>query len=210
MKHIQFLLLFTLVSIAQPLAGSGIPALPLDLVEAEHVDFDEKIIHLVGHVKVAHEVGLLQCDEATLLLPHEKQATEQTAVQEILLKGNVLVQFTDGSSLTADDGEIDCQALKGTFFCHPPNKVVYTGFSGDGDEKIPVRATGRALHANITKTPQGYTLTSLRGEGAVNIEYLHPVESAVAETSATEQTDEAISENSPIEESSLPNEENNL
>jgi hypothetical protein len=32
------------------------------------------------------------------------------------------------------------------------------------------------LRAKIIKTPQGYSLSSVKGEGAVNIEYVRPLE----------------------------------
>ncbi len=167
------LFLFGLLFLGVSLDGASMPLLPLQLAEAEHVDFDEKVIHLVGHVKVVHEFGTLCCDEGTLLLPQEKKDEDHEAVDTILLNGNVSITFTDGSTLVANEGIIDCQKLEGTFLADPPEKVTYCGFATDNHRKVPVRATGRALKANITKTDLGYSLTSLRGEGAVNIEYLY-------------------------------------
>jgi hypothetical protein len=151
--------------------------LPLQSAEAEHVDFDERVIHLVGHVKVVHEIGVLCCDEGTLLLPQEKVDEDHSSVDTILLSGHVDVVFSDGSHLVANEGIIDCQKQEGTFLADPPDKVTYTGLASGDHRKIPVRATGRALKANISKTESGYTLTSLRGEGAVNVEYYTPTES---------------------------------
>ena len=171
----RYILLLALIGFALPLESVGIPLLPLQQVEAEHVNLEDKVLHLVGHVKVTHEIGILSCDESTLLLPQEKKEGENTAVNTILLKGNVAIDFSDGSHLLADEGEIDCLALEGTFSAIPPAKVVYTSFATNEHLRIPVRATGRALKAKIIKTPLGYSLTSMRGEGAVNIEYLRPI-----------------------------------
>ena len=163
-----------LFSIIRPLEGAGLPSLPLKFVEADHVDFEEKTLHVVGNVKVVHEIGILRCDDGILLLPQEKKDGGNIGANTIILKGDVSIDFTDGSHLEADEGEIDCQTLEGTFISHPPAKVTYTSFVEDGHQRIPVRATAKTLKAKITKTPLGYALTSLRGEGAVNIEYLRP------------------------------------
>lgn len=176
------------------LEASAIPLLPLQQAEAERVDFEGKTLHLSGHVKVIHEIGTLYCDESTILLPQEKNDPQQLAVNTILLKGNVVIDFTDESRLMADEGEIDCQLLEGTFVSHQPRKVIYTSFATNDHQKIPVRATGRALKATITKTPTGYTLTSMRGEGAVNIEYLRPVPVATARRATDEEHKEPTKE----------------
>lgn len=174
----QVTLLIALLLIASSLRGGGIPLLPIKQLEAEHVTFDEKTLLLVGHVKVIHEIGTLQCDHGKLLLPQEKKGDEAIAVNTIFLNGNVIIDFTDGSRLTADEGEIDCRTLEGTFIASPPGKVTYTSFAINDRLKIPVKATGKALKAKIIKTPEGYALTSLRGEGAVNIEYQRPLPQA--------------------------------
>ncbi len=170
----QLVCFLVLVGYAVSLESAALPLLPLQHVEAEHVDFENKTLHLVGHVKVVHEIGTLYCDESTLILPQEKGEEGAVAVQTIFVKGNVIVDFSDGSHLQADEGEIDCQLLEGTFIAHPPGKVVYCSFATTEHQRIPVRATGRALKAKITKTTAGYSLTSMRGEGAVNIEYTRP------------------------------------
>jgi hypothetical protein len=167
--------IIALIGYISPVEGSSIPLLPLQQVEAEHVDLEDKTLHLVGHVKVVHEIGVLHCDESTLLMPQEKKDGENIAVNTILLKGHVVIDFTDGSHLYANEGEIDCRVLEGTFIAYPPEKVTYTAFATDEHQRIPVRATGRTLKAKITKTPLGYSLTSMRGEGAVNIEYLRSI-----------------------------------
>jgi hypothetical protein len=181
------LLTFVSLTLATSLLEANLPLLPLEAVEAEHVDFDEKTVHLVGRVKVVHDFGILCCNEAMLILPQGKQADEQPAVQQIFLKGNVSVDFTDGGRLTSDEGEIDCRTLEGTFFAEPPEKVVYKGYAIDKNRRVPIRATGRALKALIAKTPEGYALSSLRGEGAVNIEYLRPEPAKPAEEVAVEE-----------------------
>jgi hypothetical protein len=171
----RILYYIALIGCALPLESTVIPLLPIQQVEAEHVNLEDKTLHLVGHVKVVHEIGIIRCDESTLVLPQEKKEGESIAVNTIFLKGNVVIDFSDGSHLLADEGEIDCLALEGTFIAIPPAKVTYTSFATDDHQRIPVRATGRALKAKITKTSVGYSLTSMRGEGAVNIEYLRSI-----------------------------------
>ena len=184
---------------ASHLLEADLPLLPLEAVEAEHVDFDEKTVHLVGHVKVVHDFGTLCCNEAILMLPQGKQADEQPAVQEIFLKGTVSVDFTDGSRLTADEGDIDCLTLEGTFYADPPEKVVYRGYAIDKNKRVPIRATGRALKASIAKTSEGYSLSSLRGEGAVNIEYLRPEPIKPEQAKAQEPVEEVQAAAEPQE-----------
>jgi len=186
---------FAMLPLAVPFAEAALPPLPLETVEAEHIDFDEKTVHLVGHVKVVNDFGTLHCNEATLVLPQGKQPDDAPAVQEIFLKGEVAVDFTDGSRVTAGEGEIDCRTFEGTFFSEPPEKVIYQGYTMDKDRKIPVRASGRALKATIVKTPEGFSLSSLRGEGAVNIEYLRsdpPSPPAALAEAAVEPEEEAL------------------
>ena len=205
------LLTFVSLALATPLLEANLPLLPLEAVEAEHVDFDEKTVHLVGRVKVVHDFGILHCNEAMLILPQGKQADEQPAVQQIFLKGNVSVDFTDGGRLTSDEGEIDCRTLEGTFFAEPPEKVIYKGYTIDKNRRVPIRAAGRALKAIIAKTSEGYALSSLRGEGAVNIEYLRPepvkpVEEVAVKEPVSEPQEVAVEE--PASEPQEAEEEN--
>jgi hypothetical protein len=210
---ISKLLTITTLILASTFLEADLPLLPLEAVEAEHVDFDEKTVHLIGHVKVVHDFGILCCNEAILILPQGKQVDEQPAVQEIFLKGTVSVDFTDGSRLTADEGDIDCRTLEGTFYADPPEKVVYRGYAIDKNKRVPIRATGRALKASIAKTSEGYALSSLRGEGAVNIEYLRPEpiqpEPAVAKAQEPAQELQAAAKpQEPAEEAEEAEEEN--
>jgi hypothetical protein len=208
---LKFFAIATL-TVLTPFLEAGLPLLPLEAVEAEHVEFDEKTVHLVGHVKVVHDFGTLCCNEAILMLPQGKQAEEQPAIQEIFLKDTVSVTFTDGSHLTADEGRIDCRTLEGTFLAEPPEKVVYQGFAIDKNRRVPIRATGRALRATIAKTPEGFSLSSLRGEGAVNIEYLcpEPIKSAAEAQEAEPQLQEAaaVEPQEPAQELQEAEEEN--
>lgn len=166
MRYLLFLL--TVVS-ATSLFGA--PNLPFRNVEAEHVDFDEKILHLVGNVRVDHDFGIMSCRESTVLLRQEKKEGETVPLDHIFLKGDVCIDFTDGSQLRCDEGTIDCGSLDGTFISNDPGKVVYTTFVSNGSTRIPVKATSKALHATIVKTSEGYALKKLQGEGAVNIAY---------------------------------------
>jgi hypothetical protein len=155
-------------------------ALPIHNIEAEHIDFNEKTIHMIGNVKVDHEVGVIRCQEATLILRQEKKEGETLPVDRILLKENVSIDFSQGHTLLSDEGEIDCQTLEGFFWATSPHVVTYLSCSEDGPLKMPLKATSKALKGKITKTPQGYELTALRGEGAVHIESLPKATKEVA------------------------------
>jgi len=152
------------------LQASGILSLPVQQVEADQVTFDEKSVHLKGNVKVVHEIGELRCEEGTLVLD-KKHRQEGLGVDHISLKKNVLIAFSNGSSLQSDEGEINCITLETVFRAEPPRKVIYISQAEQGTP--PLKASGRALKALIaTSEGGGYALKSLKGEGAVNIEYL--------------------------------------
>ncbi len=149
----------------------GESSLPFRNVEAEHVDYDEKHLHLVGNVRVEHDFGIMKCHECTLLLRQEKKEGEAMPLDHIFLKEDVCIDFSDGSRLQCDEGTINCGSLNGIFTSTDPRKVVYTTFMANGSTRTPVTATSRTLHASITKTEDGYALKRLQGEGAVNIAY---------------------------------------
>jgi len=163
MKKIFFLLTFVSSSLL------ALPVLPVQEINADSVTFDEKKIYLKGNVKVLHEFGTLRCDESTLFLTKNENSSEKSA-NKIFLKNNVHIDFSDGSSLQATEGEIYCEALEAHFCATPPQKVIYITYTED--EHLPIRATSRALQATIVRGKDGYSLNSLKGEGAVNIEYL--------------------------------------
>jgi hypothetical protein len=147
------------------------PFLPVHHIEAEQVSFDEQSVRLKTNVRVVHEIGILTCQESRLTLDqHAKQ--EGFAVRKIFLQKDVTIKFTDGSSLSCDEGEIDCETFETVFRAYPPKKVIYSTFTGMEKEALPIKATSRVLRATIVKTEQGHALKSLKGEGAVNIEYL--------------------------------------
>jgi hypothetical protein len=163
-------LLFLFCSLPLLLLGADQPVLPIHNIEAEHIDFNEKTIHMVGNVKVDHEFGMIRCQEATLLLRQEKKEGETLPVDRILLKENVSIDFSEGHTLLSDEGDIDCLTLEGIFLAEPSRVVTYISYSENGPLKTPLKATSKALKGKITKTPQGYELTALKGEGAVHIE----------------------------------------
>ena len=150
--------------------------LPIQQVEAENIDFNEKILTLTGNVSVTHEIGTIHCNKGILHLNDAKTSTNELAVNKIFLHEAVVIDFSDGSQLMSDEGQLDCITMEGVFTSQAPSKVIYTSYAQDVHQKIPVRASGRLLRAKIIKTPQGYTLSSLKGEGAINIEYLPPLD----------------------------------
>ena len=166
--------LFAILFFSSRLVAADQPLLPIHNIEAEHIDFNEKTIHLVGNVKVAHEFGLIKCQEATLFLRQEKKEEETHPVERILLKTDVSIDISHGHTLISDEGDIDCTTLVGLFLAEPGRFVTYISSSTNGPLKTPLKATSKALKGKITKTSQGYELSSLQGEGAVHIESLQP------------------------------------
>jgi hypothetical protein len=154
--------------------ASGLPLLPVQQVEAEEMKFEGRTLLLAGNVRIAHDFGVIYCDEGTLHMPSENKEDLATFAEKIFFRGNVRIQLTDGSELLAEEGDIDCRVLEGVFRSPPPKKVSYISYADDGKSRIPIRATSRTITAKIVRGPLGYTLSSVRGEGAVNIEYVRP------------------------------------
>jgi hypothetical protein len=155
------------------LFANSLPVLPVQQVEADTMNFDEGLLRLTGHVKIEHELGTLYCEEGVLVLPQQKSSGGGFEVEKIMLRGDVNIFFSDGGKLSSEEGDLDCRTLDVVFHCALPKKVVYIGTAMSGSTQVPVRAMSHTLTAKIVKGESGYTLGSLRGEGAVNIEYLH-------------------------------------
>jgi len=164
-------LLFTLLFFLPLPLQAIIPFLPVQHIAAEQVSFDEQSVRLKTNVRVVHEIGVLTCQDSRLILDQNAKQ-EGFAVRKIFLHKDVHIEFTNGSSLSCDEGEIDCETFDTVFRSTPPRKVIYSTFTGSGKDLLPIKATSRVLRATIGKTEQGHTLKSLKGEGAVNIEYL--------------------------------------
>lgn len=169
----RYLLVFLFLS--SQLVAADQALLPIHNIEAEHINFNEKTIHLVGNVKVVHEFGIITCQEGTLILRQEKKEGETLPVERILLKDSVSIDFSNGHMLSADEGDIDCSTLEGVFLSGQDRVVTYISSSTNGPLKTPLKATSKALKGKITKSSQGYELTALQGEGAVHIESLPTV-----------------------------------
>jgi hypothetical protein len=170
----RYAFLIVLLVSLHSLEGTGLPLLPVQQVDAEEMKFENHTLSLTGNVKIVHDFGTISCQEGTLFLPDEKKEADISFVEKIFFRGNVHIKLSDGSELLADEGDIDCSILEGIFRARPPQKVIYISYAADGKERIPVKATSRIITAKITKGPLGYTLGSIRGEGAVNIEYVRP------------------------------------
>jgi len=162
--------LFLIISSA--LSGT-LPLLPLQEIASEKAGFNEQEITLTGTVKIVHEMGILRCHNAILLLPQNSSEQDRLFADTIHLSKNVQIAFTDGSHIIADRAEIDCHSLQATFYGTPFEQVIYTTTAGSSH--VPVQVKGHKLVARIVKKLEGYTLHALHGEGAVNIEYTsHP------------------------------------
>ena len=153
-------------------------ATPVMKLRAEDVNFDGKQVHLAGSVYVEHTFGKLECEKAVLILEEKQQVGSAIArgfyPTRILLEGAVQVELHDGSSLTADDADIDCAKLEGVFTSDLSRKVVYISYVQEGFWRSKVKAESRALRLKM-KRGEGknplYTFTDLHSEEAVHIEY---------------------------------------
>lgn len=163
------------------LMAETVPMLPVQQVEADTIDFDGGFLRLQGHVKIEHEFGIIYCQEGVLILPQQKGGGDGLEVDKIQLRGDVHIYFSDGGHLASEAGDLDCHTLEVVFHSSAPKKVVYIGTAMSGSTQVPVRATSHTLVAKIVKGENGYMLSSLRGEGAVNIEYCHPHMQSISE-----------------------------
>jgi hypothetical protein len=166
-----FILSFIIIPFLS-LSAFEAPLLPVHQVEAEKVDYGSNKLVLVGNVKVIHDLGIIHCQEATLLFSGEKKEGDALFADRILLHNDVSIDFSSGSKLTSDEADIDCKTLEASFASHSPHRVVYITHAVEEGVEIPVKATSKTLKAKIIKTSSGYSLSNLQGEGAVSIEYL--------------------------------------
>ncbi len=171
-----FLFLCMLIT---PLDAFHAPSIPIKDVQADTIEFQNKKILLRGRVMVSYDMGTIRCDEALVSLGEKSKGSDSVLAERIDLDGHVEIDFTDGSSLTANKGEIFCQKREAVFYASPTEKVVYTSFCNEDDVKIPVIASGKKIAARIVKDESGKSsLSDIRGEGSVTIEYLRPTTTA--------------------------------
>lgn len=177
---IAFLLLFGVLSAE---------SMSIDHIESDRIDYRGSEIVLTGNVRVGYNKGIITCDKATLEISKRsgpkkvnKEASSKVdssgalGAENIFLEGHVDIYFPDGDRLTADKADINCKLMEGIFYSIEPNKVVFYTTLGDGDEKVPVKASSKKLKTRLSKQGEGtgYSLSNLEGEGAVIIEYIKP------------------------------------
>ncbi len=153
-------------------------------VKAKDVSFDGKRIILTGDVVIEGRLGIINCERAELFLPdsnesrhsekgHSKETSPALSPDRILLKNSVTLELKDGSSLTADEADINCIDLEGVFHAKPPHKVVYVAYVEEDGVRVPVKTTGNTMRVKMKKDEKSsaYILSDVQGEGAVTIEY---------------------------------------
>lgn len=132
-------------------------------IEAENVDYDGKQIRMAGAIKVAHEFGDLACQKGVILMKGRMNP------ERILLYGDVVAVLKDGSILTAEEADINCETLEGVFTATSPHKVEYTTRVEEG----PVKTMSRSMRVIMKKLPgkSEYIVSDVEAAGSVNIEY---------------------------------------
>ena len=156
------------------LLGNSLYADAVTQIEAQAADYDGKKIRLSGGVHIMHEFGEISCDRGVMLLT-ENMAKRATPGR-ILLYGAVEIKLHDGSILTSEEADINCQTLEGVFTAQAPQKVIYLTRLSEGDRTVPVKTISRAMRVHMKKSdgPKSeYIIRDVQAEGAVNIEYLN-------------------------------------
>jgi len=147
--------------------------LPVHRIEAEKVRTEDKKIILEGSVVAVLDLGTVTCGKAVVLMDesskHEKKEDFSRLIE---MEQHVIVNFTDGSLLSADRGTIDCMKREGIFWGSDTEKVIYeTSLAEEEVDKSRMRASSNCLRGVLVKTESGWKLEDLNAEGAVCIEY---------------------------------------
>ena len=172
-QRVNNLLFMTLIFFPWPLFPFQAPSIPIQNVEAESIEFHNKEISLRGDVSVKYDMGLIRCDQAIVTLSEKSKDGSTLSPEKIDLFGHVAIDFSDGSTLSSEKGELFCMKREAVFYGSPTEKVVYISYCDEEGKKVPVKASGKKITARIVKDPAGTTsLSDIRGEGAVTIEYL--------------------------------------
>jgi lipopolysaccharide assembly outer membrane protein LptD (OstA) len=143
-------------------------------IKAKDVDYDGKRICLTGDVRIEHRFGKLVCDKAIIFLLQSKDDDEKSFTPEyITLEGNVKAELKDGSTLTSQLAEINCNTLEGVFTAANPEKVIYIANMQEGSKTVPVKTSSSAMRIRMKKKENSseYVFSDLQGEGSVSIEY---------------------------------------
>lgn len=168
----RLIILFILLSVQ---STTLLFAAPKTSIEADNADYDGKKIRMVGAVHIQHEFGNITCDKGVLLM--KESSEKRVDPDRILLDGAVSVVLHDGSVLTSDEADINCETLEGVFTAIAPQKVVYITRVEEGDNAVPVKTMSRCMRVTMKKQAgqEGqkaqYVVQDVQAEGAVNIEY---------------------------------------
>ena len=173
MRRASFFLALLLMPMVALFSETLISSPKLGEVKAFKVEYDGNTIFLSKDVCITHDFGALYCDEAEILLQVgadlAKNHNAATAAEKIFLHGNVRINTKDGSSIVADNAEIDCMALQAYFTSIDPNHVISHAKMGDADE--PVKTLARAMRITMKKEQDHYVLSDVKAEGSVQMEY---------------------------------------
>jgi hypothetical protein len=100
-------------------------------LEVDEMTFDGKAVHLNGHFKWAHPMGLLESKSADLQFEGGNQMPS-----EVTLKEGVLIHLNDTGKLSCPFAVFDCKALKGVLHGRLDERVVFE----KGAEKLKVES----------------------------------------------------------------------
>ena len=147
-------------------------SLPVHRIEAEKVRTEDKKIMLEGSVVAVLDLGTVTCGKATVVMDESSKREKTEDFSRLIeMEKHVLINFTDGSLLSADRGTIDCIKKEGVFWGSDQEKVIYETPHVEGSEKSRMRASSNCLKGVLVKTESGWKLDDLNAEGAVRIEY---------------------------------------
>lgn len=143
-------------------------------IEADQADYDGKKICMNGNVHIQHDFADITCDKGVMLM--DEASEKHLSPQRILLYGSVKAILHDGSILTSEEADINCQTLEGVFTASAPQKVIYRTRVEDGQETAAVKTMSRAMRVLMKKQKEEgekshYVVSDMQAEGAVNIEY---------------------------------------
>jgi lipopolysaccharide assembly outer membrane protein LptD (OstA) len=140
---------------------------------ADSVDYDGKKIQMMGAVNIQHEFGNICCDKGVLIM--KEASAKRLDFDRILLHGHVNVVLHDGSILTAEEADINCETLEGVFSSSAPEKVVYSTRVEENGSFVPVKTVSRSMRVTVKRAANSdkseYIIHDIQAEGAVNIEY---------------------------------------
>ncbi len=175
MFRVSICALILSLNLSFPIYAFQAPSIPIKDVAADAIEFQNKKISLEGNVMIDNDLGTIYCDRAYVSLEDKSKENANLLANKLDLYGQVQIHFADGSKLSADRGEIFFRQHEAIFYASQTEKVTYLSFCTEDNTQVPVLASGKKIIARLIKDNEGKSsLTDIRGEGAVTIEYLRP------------------------------------